>query len=74
MWWSAPAAMSGVQVYVASTPVDFRKGAIGLMALVRDGGAESVQWRALRIPFEKSGPDQSGLVRRHRGVFICQDT
>ena len=24
---------AGVQVYVASTPVDFRKGAIGLMAL-----------------------------------------
>ena len=30
----------GVQVYVASTPVDFRKGATGLMALVRDGGAD----------------------------------
>ncbi len=30
----------GVQVYVASTPVDFRKGANGLMALVRDGGAD----------------------------------
>ena len=29
----------GVQVYVASMPVDFRKGAAGLMALVRDGGA-----------------------------------
>ena len=31
---------AGVQVYVASTPVDFRKGAMGLMALVRDGGAD----------------------------------
>lgn len=31
---------AGVQVYVASTPVDFRKGATGLMALVRDGGAD----------------------------------
>jgi transposase len=31
---------AGVQVYVASMPVDFRKGAIGLMALVRDGGAD----------------------------------
>jgi transposase len=30
----------GVQVYVASTPVDFRKGPTGLMALVRDGGAD----------------------------------
>src|SRR6202161_4946018 len=31
---------TGVQVYVASVPVDFRKGATGLMALVRDGGAD----------------------------------
>lgn len=31
---------AGVQVYVAATPVDFRKGANGLMALVRDGGAD----------------------------------
>jgi transposase len=31
---------AGVQVYVASMPVDFRKGAAGLMALVRDGGAD----------------------------------
>jgi transposase len=31
---------AGVQVCVASMPVDFRKGATGLMALVRDGGAD----------------------------------
>src|ERR1700685_542749 len=31
---------AGVQVYVASMPVDFRKVATGLMALVRDGGAD----------------------------------
>jgi transposase len=31
---------AGIQVYVASMPVDFRKGATGLMALVRDGGAD----------------------------------
>lgn len=31
---------AGVQVHVASTPVDFRKGAMGLMALVRDGGID----------------------------------
>jgi transposase len=30
----------GVQVYVESTSVEFRKGASGLMALVRDGGAD----------------------------------
>jgi len=31
---------SGVAVYVASTPVDFRKGPLSLMALVRDGGVD----------------------------------
>jgi transposase len=31
---------SGVEVYVASTPVDFRKGPLSLMALVRDGGVD----------------------------------
>jgi transposase len=30
----------GVEVYVASTPVDFRKGPVSLMALVRDGGVD----------------------------------
>jgi transposase len=29
-----------VEVYVASTPVDFRKGPVSLMALVRDGGVD----------------------------------
>lgn len=45
---------AGVQVYVAATPVDFRKGANGLMGLVRDGGddpfnsalCELFDWRA----------------------------
>lgn len=31
---------TGMQVYVAATPVDFRKGANDLMALVRDGGSD----------------------------------
>ncbi|BCG73351.1 transposase [Mesorhizobium sp. 113-1-2] len=31
---------SGVTVYVASSPVDFRKGPVSLMALVRDGGVD----------------------------------
>jgi hypothetical protein len=37
---SAGMIPAGVQVYVASTPVDFRKGSTGLMALVRDCGAD----------------------------------
>lgn len=31
---------TGVRVLVATRPVDFRKGAEGLMALVRDSGAD----------------------------------
>ena len=31
---------SGGAVFVATQPVDFRKGASGLVALVRDGGAD----------------------------------
>jgi transposase len=31
---------AGVQVFVAATPVDFRRGVDGLMALVRDAGAD----------------------------------
>ncbi|MFK4826206.1 IS66 family insertion sequence element accessory protein TnpB [Paenochrobactrum sp. BZR 588] len=31
---------SGVVVYVSCEPVDFRKGAASLMALVRDGGLD----------------------------------
>lgn len=31
---------SGTSVFLATHPVDFRKGASGLMALVRDGGAD----------------------------------
>ncbi|ESZ67660.1 hypothetical protein X726_32720 [Mesorhizobium sp. L103C105A0] len=36
-----------VTVYVASAPVDFRKGPFSLMTLVRDGGVDSfdgLQW------------------------------
>ena len=31
---------AGAKVYVATRPVDFRKGPDGLVALVRDGGAD----------------------------------
>src|SRR5580765_932962 len=64
---------AGVQVYVASTPVDFRKGATGLMALVRDGGADPFSGALYVFPFEKGGSDQGGLVGRQRGMPVCQD-
>ncbi|WP_352756106.1 IS66 family insertion sequence element accessory protein TnpB [Mesorhizobium sp. M0955] len=31
---------AGVKVYLASHPVDFRKGIDGLLALVRDAGSD----------------------------------
>ena len=34
---------SGAKVFLASHPVDFRKGPDGLVGLVRDAGAEIVQ-------------------------------
>lgn len=36
-----------VKVMVATKPVDFRKGAEGLAALVRETGRRSVQWCSL---------------------------
>jgi hypothetical protein len=78
---------AGVQVYVAATPVDFRKGAIGLMALVRDGGVDPFNGalyvfrskRAqlptfhIRFSLEKSGQNQDGLVGWVGGMPVCQD-
>ena len=57
--------------YMASTPVaDFRKGAMGLMALVRTAALIRSMVRSTYFMSEKSGPDQGGLVRRHRCVCL----
>jgi len=56
---------AGVQVYVASTPVDFRKGANGLMALVRDGGADPFSG-ALYVRFGGTAAGYACLPRRLR--------
>jgi transposase len=63
---------AGVQVYVASTPVDFRKGAMGLMALVRDGGADPFSGALYVFRSKRAGSDQGGLVGRQRGLPVCQ--
>ena len=47
---------AGMQVFVASTPVDFRKGATGLMALVRDSGADPFSGALYVSRSKKSGP------------------
>ena len=59
----------GVQVYVATKPVDFRKGAEGLSALVRDGmKRRSILCRALRVPRERA--DRIKLVSGRQGVCL----
>jgi len=72
---------AGVQVYVASTPVDFRKGAMGLMALVRDGGADPfsgalcvfrskrAQLVSLYVPLSESGQTDHPIVLIINVVF-----
>jgi transposase len=62
---------AGVQVYVASMPVDFRKGATGLMALVRDGGADPFNG-ALYV-FRSKRADQIKAVW-FDGTGVCGST
>ncbi|WP_352959095.1 IS66 family insertion sequence element accessory protein TnpB [Mesorhizobium sp. M0778] len=40
---------AGVKVYLASHPVDFRKGLDGLLALVRDAGSDPFFMRRARL-------------------------
>jgi transposase len=64
---------AGVQVYVASTPVDFRKGATGLMALVRDGGADPFSGALYVFRSKRADRIKAHLVGRQRGVPVCLD-
>jgi transposase len=40
---------TGASVFVATQPVDFRKGASGLMALVQESGADPFSGALLRV-------------------------
>lgn len=60
---------SGVVVYVSCQPVDFRKGAASLMALVRDGGLDpfsgalhACSARSVRTGFASCGGTAAGFV------------
>jgi hypothetical protein len=64
---------SGVEVYVASTPVDFRKGPVSLMGPGAGRWSRSVQWIALRVPFEESRQGEDRLVGRQRGLPVRQN-
>jgi transposase len=50
---------SGVVVYVSCQPIDFRKGAASLMALVRDGGLDPFSGALYvdRVPSGGVGPE-----------------
>ena len=52
----------GVRVMVATKPVDFRKGAEGLAALVRDDGVGSVRGRSMFGVMRLSAAQLSALL------------
>ena len=54
---------SGVVVYVSCQPVDFRKGAASLMALVRDGGLD---------PFNGAGTTGLVAIKHGRKYVGCE--
>ena len=56
-----------VRVFVATQPIDFRKGVHGLVALVAEGLAgAALQRRRFRLPLEAIGPLEDFGFRRHR--------
>jgi hypothetical protein len=59
---------SGVEVYVASTPVDLRKGLVSLMALVRDGGVVN---GALYVFRSKRDGDRQGARDRQDPIGLA---
>ena len=62
-----------VRVMVATKPVDFRKGAEGLAALVRETmQADPFSRRRLCVPGEAGGPGEADLLGRHRRVPVRQ--
>ena len=62
---------SGARVFLRAGAVDFRNGPNGLVALVRDGGADPFNG-ALYVSVEESGQNQDRLVRRLRIVPVRQ--
>ena len=64
-----------VRVMVATKPVDFRKGAEGLAALVRETmQADPFDGAIYVFPGEAGGSDQAGFLGRHGRVPVRQTT
>lgn len=60
-----------VRVLVTTTPVDFRKGAEGLAALVRETmKGRPVLGCSLCVSGETCGPDEADLLGWHRRVPV----
>ena len=64
---------SGVEVYVASTPVDFRKGPVSLMALVRDGGVDPFNGALYVFRSKRADHGEDRLVGRRRYLPVCEN-
>jgi hypothetical protein len=47
---------------MATRPVDFRKQADGLAAIVQGAWSRSVLWRGLRVPLQEDGPGEIVVV------------
>lgn len=66
---------SGVKVFLASHPVDFRKGIDGLVALVRDAGSDPFDGALYvfppRVTSNSSGRGQSNSSTREAGQGDC---
>jgi len=62
---------AGLRVLIATKPVDFRRGADGLAALVRETLGED-PWHNLCLPLETCGPCEDGCLGRHRAGAIVE--
>jgi hypothetical protein len=61
----------GIRVLVATKPVDFRRGADSLVALVREQLTRSILGDDLRVPLEAGGPAENrGLGRLRLGAVL----
>ena len=59
---------SGVRVYLASQPVDFRKGPDSLLSLVRDAGSDQFSGALCVLPAKRADGDAADLLGR-RDLF-----
>ena len=55
---------------MSTKPIDFRKGANGLAALIKEDAGRPVVWRGVRVPGQAGRPDQASvLVPLGRGAY-----